>query len=426
MTDQSPSGRRLDSWKAIADYLQRDVATARRWEKSLGLPVRRVAGNGRSVFAYASEIDQWLGTSGSGGEKESARAGQGSTLAPVWRWVAAAGAVALIVGVLLWPRTITADDLHVEMTPAGVVARDSTGGERWRHEFPATLHTGLPLEPLQVLGGTKPGVYLATAYRGRQLEDQMEGGALTLFDLEGRPQHTFSFPDEVRFDGKTYGAPWAITDFAVDDSGGRVQVAVTAHHYVWDPGVVTVLDDQWRRRGTFVHAGWLEQVRWVDRERLVVAGYSNAHEGGMVALLDAAALDGQGPEPSGSRHHCEGCGEQRPLRMIVFPRSEVNQASASRFNRASVQTFADGRLTVHSVEMSSPVGDAAGMYEFSPSLDLLRARFSDRYWDIHATLEAEGKIAHPRERCPDRDGPTRILIWEPASGWRTVSAGATR
>lgn len=55
-----PAGQRLDSWKAIASYLNRDLATARRWEKGLGLPVHRVGGAGRSVFAYTTEIDAWL------------------------------------------------------------------------------------------------------------------------------------------------------------------------------------------------------------------------------------------------------------------------------------------------------------------------------------------------------------------------------
>ena len=35
---------RLDGWKEIASYLGRSVRTAHRWEKRLGLPVRRVEG----------------------------------------------------------------------------------------------------------------------------------------------------------------------------------------------------------------------------------------------------------------------------------------------------------------------------------------------------------------------------------------------
>jgi hypothetical protein len=46
---------------------------------------------------------------------------------------------------------------------------------------------------------------------------------------------------------------------------------------------VTILDDQWQRRGTFVHAGWIEAVRWLTPERLAVSGFSNARDGGMIA-----------------------------------------------------------------------------------------------------------------------------------------------
>jgi tetratricopeptide (TPR) repeat protein len=52
---------RLDSWKQIATYLQRDERTAQRWHVNSGLPVYHVPGSKRgSVFAYPSEIDAWL------------------------------------------------------------------------------------------------------------------------------------------------------------------------------------------------------------------------------------------------------------------------------------------------------------------------------------------------------------------------------
>jgi len=55
-----PAEDRLDSWKEIALYLNRDVRTVRRWEKNQGLPVRRHQHQkGASVYAYRSEIDTW-------------------------------------------------------------------------------------------------------------------------------------------------------------------------------------------------------------------------------------------------------------------------------------------------------------------------------------------------------------------------------
>jgi tetratricopeptide (TPR) repeat protein len=57
---------RLTSWKEIASFLGRDERTAKRWEATRGLPVRRIPGTGRSsVFAYAEEIEAWMRTGAS-------------------------------------------------------------------------------------------------------------------------------------------------------------------------------------------------------------------------------------------------------------------------------------------------------------------------------------------------------------------------
>lgn len=428
-----PPGERLDSWKAIAEYMQRDLTTVARWEKTLGLPVRRVGGTGRSVFAYTSEIDEWLRTA-----RPAPAVPDDTEIAPIpdttfsppapaparsWPWLALTAAVlALAAGLFARPQPIAPDDVRVELTSAGAIARDQGGVELWRHRFPAAYKTAVFTDAGTVAGGERPGVYVATSYRGRQPEgDQVESGVLALLDLRGNPLWSFSFGDDVTFQGTSYGPPWALTAFDVSDAeGGSRRVAVTAHHYVWDPGLVTILDDQWQRRGTFVHAGWVEGVRWFGPDRLLISGFSNAHDGGMIALLDAAALDGQGPEPPGSRYFCETCGTNRPLRMFVFPRTEINRVSTAPFNRARVETFADGRLLARTVEMPSPAGDADALYEFTPSLDVVRASFGERYWEMHRALEAEGGITHTREQCPDRDGPRLIQIWEPATGWRNV------
>jgi TolB-like protein/Tfp pilus assembly protein PilF len=58
-----PAGpnRRLDSWKAIADYLGRHVTTLQRWEHEEGLPIHRHHHEKRgSIYAYTAELDAWL------------------------------------------------------------------------------------------------------------------------------------------------------------------------------------------------------------------------------------------------------------------------------------------------------------------------------------------------------------------------------
>jgi Tol biopolymer transport system component len=51
---------RLDSWKAIAAYLKRDVTTVQRWERRERMPVHRHLHDKQgSVYAFCSELDEW-------------------------------------------------------------------------------------------------------------------------------------------------------------------------------------------------------------------------------------------------------------------------------------------------------------------------------------------------------------------------------
>jgi len=62
-SDREPQGLpidRLESWKEIAAFFQRDVRTVQRWEKHAGLPVRRhVESRLRTPYAYRSELETW-------------------------------------------------------------------------------------------------------------------------------------------------------------------------------------------------------------------------------------------------------------------------------------------------------------------------------------------------------------------------------
>ncbi len=61
VVDAARTNRRLDSWKAIADYLDRHVTTLQRWEHEEALPVHRHFHEKRgSVYAFTSELDAWL------------------------------------------------------------------------------------------------------------------------------------------------------------------------------------------------------------------------------------------------------------------------------------------------------------------------------------------------------------------------------
>ena len=121
------TNRRLDSWKAIAAYLDRDVTTVQRWERREGLPVHRhVHDKQGSVYAFSLEVDAWLRARRSPGsapadplptsevapgesradtplESSTAATVHPSGLVRLRTWVLAAGLlVALAVALLVW------------------------------------------------------------------------------------------------------------------------------------------------------------------------------------------------------------------------------------------------------------------------------------------------------------------------------------
>ncbi len=96
---QTPNDR-LDSWKEIAAYLGRTVRTVHRWEQSAGLPVYRHGGERGSVYAYKSELDEWL-RKGRAGREEA------EELFPArpprrWRWIIPGTALLLLIAAGAW------------------------------------------------------------------------------------------------------------------------------------------------------------------------------------------------------------------------------------------------------------------------------------------------------------------------------------
>jgi tetratricopeptide (TPR) repeat protein len=60
-TSGSQNGERLDGWKSIAGYLDRDIRTVQRWELNEQLPVHRLEHRQRgSAYAFTGELDEWM------------------------------------------------------------------------------------------------------------------------------------------------------------------------------------------------------------------------------------------------------------------------------------------------------------------------------------------------------------------------------
>ncbi|WP_158788799.1 PD40 domain-containing protein [Granulicella sp. L46] len=108
---------RLDSWKEIAAYLERDVTTVQRWEKREGMPVHRhLHDKAGSVYASRAELDAWVRSRNPLAEEES---GNGvvppapiappqpaaSTIGGAWKFIIPLAVLALLaISATIWLR----------------------------------------------------------------------------------------------------------------------------------------------------------------------------------------------------------------------------------------------------------------------------------------------------------------------------------
>lgn len=451
---------RLDSWKSIAEYLGRDVRTVVRWEKEKGLPVHTVPGlRRRSVFAYADELDSWLagspqmngeadasaprGAGGASSEGEEISSGdreeEKSKTATLESWIriaqqwnprrsllvfAGAGFAALLVMAYLvstvLTKTVASSVVEkVTLQEDRVVAWKKNGSEAWSYDLPQgspRFQTASLLTPVGEIVGEEFLVNVA--------KQSDNADTYLFFNSAGRLLWKYSPQETLKFGKESFPPPWSTRALHHLTFDGDKRVALALTHHTWWPSMLVLLDPQGRPVGKFVNSGWITSVNSFTGPHgplLLAGGASNSHDGAMIAFLDAHQLAGSSPEEKGSPYECRNCGPGRPLKYFVFPRSELNIATGSTFNFAYGDPKGD-QLIVQTVEEDTlPMEKhATAVYEFSNDLQLLRASFGNRYWDLHRKLEIEGRIMHSKVECPDRYGPRTVLSWDPQNGWKEL------
>jgi len=139
----------LDSWKEIASYVKRDVSTVQRWEKREGMPVHRHVHDKRgSVYAYGSELDEWLQSRGLRLEEEekehrsetSHEAGgepgpSGTPWAPRWLVLSGIAVVVLLAITYLATRGRTGGATRIKIESLAVLPLKNLSGDPAQEYF---------------------------------------------------------------------------------------------------------------------------------------------------------------------------------------------------------------------------------------------------------------------------------------------------
>jgi hypothetical protein len=461
-----PQPRKLDGWKAIADYLGRDERTALRWHKERGMPVHHVpGGKSGTVFALSDELDAWLTKPAplrpSKPEAEPrapvvadpGQAAQHAESAPAsdsWQrsasrrvaWTLGTSlltVVAVLVVQRFTPLSRAGAPERVEVREKRLVALDGSRAVVWAYDLTqdmrdrnsltvlaSSLSTGTQFKPIDFDGdGDDEIIAVVHFFNSGAGSGPNTISVVYCFTSGGQvlwqysPKTTLTFADG-RFDG-----PWQIRDWvAVSDRNG-VSLWASFIHHTWWPSFVVSLDRAGHPKIQFVARGHVTSLATVQDAQgswVFAAGVHNELSAAAVAVLDANGAPAVARTSSGAALQCDACPTGDPARLYVFARSELNKSTGSPINYPYSLVITDeGRIEVSVREVDTPPPPLRAIYRLS-RFTVESVAMSDAYWETHRRFEREGKLTHSSETCPERLEGKVVKIWQRETGWKDVTA----
>lgn len=257
----------LDGWTEIAEHFGKSVRTVQRWEKELGLPVRRlqsadvIDSSGR-VFAYREELEEWRRTQAS---RATDRARSGTARA----WKIALCLVAVSVPAALLSLAPTTPDPGRRTTLLSESGRldflDERGRVVWSRQFPGRVlrhdFNGDPVSGVEDLDGDgRLDVWVAvrpTPAGGNDRLMVLDDSGATVWEYW--PGSTIDL-DGVEFDGK-----FSIFVATVLQGGqGLSYPAVVANHTPRHASRLVVLSPHGEPVAEYWHPGYVFDATATD------------------------------------------------------------------------------------------------------------------------------------------------------------------
>jgi hypothetical protein len=161
-----------------------------------------------------------------------------------------------------------------------------------------------------------------------------------------------------------------------------------------------------------------------DGRYLLTAAVSNSQNGVVLAVLDAAHIDGTSPEDPGSPFSCRDCPAGKPVAYFVMPWSDIAHVGELPIVAPKIELSASGNIELLAPQLTSGPQGPEMLLEISPSLEVVRSSFSDSFLEWHEKLEREGKLTHRATEDSFRAG-FAVKEWTPKDGWRTIGPPAS-
>lgn len=400
---------RLETWGEIASHLGVEIRTAQRWERRMGIPIRRLDG-GQAVFAFADELDAWLdkkqvapvispeqelppGPSSvalaAPPQPEPVPRGIEAPALPLsraWLWVAGVavvGGLLLVAATVLLTRSPVRSPARLILDGPTLFALDFADVVLWRHDFPnATKPIDSVSRPDLVSWWERmdvdgDGVDEITAVVRHPQFDGDLNETLYVFAFDGQLKYSYVPDQKMVFSERSFSGPYMFWDIEPVPEDKSIWVSLV-HAPWWASGVVRI-DSNGAASLRFAQPGLVRTVkarRSVEGLTVLAGGVNNQFGAATLAVLDVGGPPATAPQEGADSYSCLNCPVGLPLAYMLFLPSPLSIAEGRPYNEVfSVRVSSEAlELTTWEAELARIV------YRLTTDLAPVSATPSDGYW----------------------------------------------
>ena len=344
VNNQNLNKTKFDSWKEIADYLDRHITTCQRWEIEFGLPVHRLDDSPRArVFAYKVEIDIWLN------ERERKRKKTHKSLSIL---ILISITIALLLIALIKPPSRAAD---FKIQGSKLIILDERQREMWTYETDindlekeATYRNRfqkkriingvhyLPYIIFKDINGDRHREILFTRQTVYSEED-----ILICFDTKGKTLWNYKVGKKKIFGGKTYTDDYTILGFDIVniDNRGDPEIIMIANHKSSFPSQIVILNSIGKLVGQYWNSGHIKDFSIIDLDNdgvneIILSGINEEWNRPCCVILDYSCINGVSPQTQ-DYYKCSDVRPHREKYYFLMPINAVD--SITGINRCIKQ-----------------------------------------------------------------------------------------
>jgi len=403
VADNNTLQDRLSTWKEIAVYLDCDVRTCQRWERKLSLPVHRLDPDSYKtrVFAYKSELDEWL-------KKDlctkSSRINIRIKKAKYIFLLVPASLLFLLVFLNMNPgssvpfnfdikdsRLLILNEKNSKLWSFDTGLAKLASEEHYREHFQEKIHDNigayrLPYLLIKDLDRDEKKEVLFTT----QTRDELQEGLLICLDHKGKKLWEFKAGKALKFGTVSYSADYRIRGIGVYDinGNGSMEIIVMSTNRYYFPSQLVILNSKGELLGEFWNSGYLMDYCFADLNRdkeveLIVAGMNNEYNTGCIMVFDTTDI--WGASPQSGEYLCQELKPGSEKYYILIPPTDVENCVFLR-NKIDVVEILSNQI----ISAKSAAGQI--YYELNFDLELVNVNFSDEFEKMHRKYLSENKI----------------------------------